>query len=329
MKNLNHIRDELRDWSESLYVEEDGCGGYRMGPDGGVNLLSTTDIAWLRYATNDLDDLEDARRSAWVSWIQERQDRRDGHYEYTDAVGEGNMHSNGHAFWHANRALGILGGEIAVFPEYLRPATTVEGLIRWFRNWEAQIAPTHHDILGLIPILANTGDRGWVDLFYRELANQQDDETGAWPKGPATNISRTFAYTCIFRATGRIPPQPEKIIDVMLSLQCEDGFWRERNHSYFSTMDAIYILVRLPGVISYNEDEAAKALRKIEKSLTAMYESEKAELARNTHSMLAVVHALGLLSEAFPDDFKFSRPWRFDWDKPELFACDLLKGQTG
>lgn len=329
MNNLDAIRDEIRDWSESLYHEQDGLGGYRSGPGRCVNLLSTTDVAWLRYATHDLDDLDDARRAAWVRWIRGRQDANDGHFEYTAAVGEGNMHSHGHAFWHANRALGILGSEIAVFPSYLRPAMTVDGLAAWFAAWRAQARRTHHDILGLVPILANTANRAWVELFYEELAGQQDSDTGTWPKGPETNISRTFACTCIFRATGRMPPQPEKIINAMLSLQCADGFWRERNHSSFSTMDAIYILVRLPQVIGYRTNEATQALAKIEKSLTAMYAAEKKTLMGNTHSMLAVVHALGLLREAFPGHFSAARPWRFDWDKPELFACELLKGQTG
>jgi hypothetical protein len=45
----------------------------------------------------------------------------------------------------------------------------------------------------------------------------------------------------------------------------------------------------------------------------------------NTHSMLAVVHAIGLLREVFPADFSSSHSWRFDWDKPELFRCELLR----
>jgi hypothetical protein len=323
MTNLDGIKAELHEWCESLGVEEGAGLGFRMGKTGKVNLLSTTDIAWLRYAMNDLQDLEPSHRDKWVKWIQKQQ-KDDGHFEYTEAVGEGNMHSNGHAFWHANRALGILGGEIRIFPKYLWPAITIAGLEKWFAAWEAQPNPTHHDVLGLIPILANTSDADWVDLFYRELARQQDPEAGTWPRGGKVNISRTFAYSAIFRATNRMPPQPEKIIDAMLRLQSDDGFWRERNHSYFSTMDAIYLLVRLPRVLGYREQEAMAALGRIKAPMVALYLRKEPGLVGNTHSMLAVTHAIGLLSEAFPRDFPCSRPWRFDWDKPELFRCELI-----
>lgn len=325
MMDLNEVRAELHDWSESLYAEDGDAGGYRMGASGRVNLLSTTDIAWLRYAVCDLDGIGPARREKWLTWIRNQQDRMDGHFAYTDAVGDGNMHSNGHAFWHASRALGILGGEIAVFPEYLREATTRPGLEAWLRRWEAQPNPTHHDILGLIPFLANTEDAGWVECFYRDLARQQDPDTGTWPRGGATNISRTFAYSAVFRATNRIPPQPEKIIDAMLRLQAEDGFWRERNHSFFSTMDAIYLLVRLPALIRFKETEARAALERIKVPMLALYYAKHTAVMGNTHSMLAVVHALGLLQEAFPEDFSSARPWRFDWDRPSLFRCELLR----
>ncbi len=324
MINLDRIGAELHDWCESLYVEEQPGGGYRMGTVGQVNLLSTTDIAWLRYATCDLEDLAPARREKWVRWIQAQQDRTDGHFAYTETVGEGNMHSRGHAFWQASRALGILGAEIEVFPEYLRSAMTRPGLKAWFAQWEAQPNRTHHDVLGLIPILANTADAEWVELFYHDLARQQDPETGTWPRDATMNISRTFAYSAVFRATARIPPQADKIIDAILGLQSEDGFWRERNHSFFSTMDAIYLLIRLPALIGHKEREARAALERIKSPMLALYQAKKDSLQGNTHSMLAVVHAIGLLREAFPAELSCARPWRFDWDKPELFRCDLL-----
>ena len=110
----------------------------------------------------------------------------------------------------------------------------------------------------------------------------------------------------------------------MLSLQSDDGIWHDRNHSYFSSMDAIYILVRLPKLVNYKEDIAVFALRKALEGMKNVYNTEKSSLMENTHAMLAVVHALGLLCEAFPDEFEYSKPWRFDWDKPALFKCKLL-----
>jgi hypothetical protein len=111
----------------------------------------------------------------------------------------------------------------------------------------------------------------------------------------------------------------------MLRLQSEDGFWRERNHSYFSTMDAIYLLTRLPRLVGHREEEAMAALKRVKAPMAALYMRKEDELFGNTHGMLAVVHAIGLLSETFPEDFPVSEPWRFDWDKPDLFRCEFLR----
>jgi len=40
--------------------------------------------------------------------------------------------------------------------------------------------------------------------------------------------------------------------------------------------------------------------------------------------MLAVTHTFGLLQEAFPNEYKSERPYRFDWDKLDLYACKVI-----
>jgi len=326
MVYLDALREEIGTWLQTLYVEENGCGGYRMGKNGKVNLLSTTDAAWILYAINNLESVNEHQKEAWAKWLLEAQDKKDGHYSYTDAVGEGNMHSNGHAFWHTNRALGILNKEISIFPEYLRSAMTVIGLNRWFQEWENQANATHHDVLGLIPLLANTKNQDWIECFYNNISFQQNQETGTWPRNTQTpNISRTFAYTVIYRAANRIPPQPQKIVNAILSLQSTDGLWHDRNHSYFSTMDSIYILVRLPNLIDYKKEKAIEALKKAFNAVTKIYNTEKDTLMENTHAMLAVAHALGLLCEVFPEKFDYSKNWQFDWENLSLFRCSLLQ----
>ena len=326
MINLDEIGKDLVKWLQTLYVEENGRGGYRMSNLKKANLLSTTDAAWLLYAMNNLEVVTEHHRKVWVQWLLDEQNKADGHYAYTDDVGKGNMHSNGHAFWHSNRALGILGSEISVFPELLRPAMSVEGLKNWFIEWGKKPNETHHDVLGLVPLLANTKNQEWIDCYFEEISKQQNPQTGTWPKNTTNvNISRTFAYSVLFRAVGRMPPQPEKIIDAMLSLQSDSGLWRDSNHSYFSSMDAVYILVRLPKLVNHKTDESVLALRKALEGFQKVYATEISFLKENTHAMLSVVHALGLLCEAFPGEFLYSKPWRFDWDKPALFQCGLLR----
>lgn len=85
------------------------------------------------------------------------------------------------------------------------------------------------------------------------------------------------------------------------------------------------LLARLPVLIGFKEREARAALERIKSPMLALYYAEHDTVMGNTHSMLAVVHAIGLLREVSPADFSSSHPWRFDWDKPELFCCELLR----
>jgi hypothetical protein len=44
--------------------------------------------------------------------------------------------------------------------------------------------------------------------------------------------------------------------------------------------------------------------------------------------VLAIVHTFGLLQEAFPDRFPSERPFRFDWDKPSMYRCDVIRREV-
>jgi len=315
--DLDAIRRGLHDWSESRWVPRGDRGGFRRTADGDAHLMSTFDMAWLRYALDDLDTIGEDMRGAWIRWIRQNQCREDGSYRYPP----GESHCDGHAFWMAVRALNILGGQLALFPKHIGPAMRgPEGLRQWFRTWERD-SFNHHDVLGIAPILAGTDDPEWIETFYDELRAQQDDATGTWPKGSTTNISRTYAYTVVFRATDRVPPQPDKIVDAMIALQHEDGSWGKG----YRSMDAVYVLVRLAPLIGHRQDDALEALRRNADWLPAMYARRKPELMNDPHEMVAVVHNFGLLAEVFPDAFHAETPWRFNWEDPALYRCDVIQ----
>lgn len=325
MLNLDLVKTTLQKWITDLYVEEKGMGSFRMGANGEVNLLSATDAAWLMYAMGTDNQFPADKKEHWIAWLKNEQSKADGSYSYTEAVGPKNMHSNGHAFWHLSRALGILHAEINEFPEYLKPLETVSGLNDWFVAWSKQENNTHHDVLGLIPMLANTNNQEWIDLFYQKITEEQDTISGTWlTPAKTTNISRTFAYNCIYAASGKIPNCAERMIDTILSLQGDDGLWHDSNHSYFSSMDSIYILSHVPAKVGYKQAEADEALTKAAKRMSEVYEQEKSQLMNNTHAMLSVVHALGLLCDAKPDMFVCTEPWHFDWDNTTLFKSSVF-----
>ena len=319
---LDTLRDKIHRWTESLW--DPVRNGFRQNDQVGVNLMSTTDVAWMRYAVND-PDLDGGHREAWIHTLQKYQDPTTGVVRYDPRDG-GLIHSNGHGLWHTVRALNILGGQLLRFPHYLRNVTTAQGLQAWFDavQWDTASPGAHHDVLGIVPLLANLDDPAWTEVFYRKIAEQQDAKTGCFPRGKM-NISRTFAYTSLHLANGRMIPRAQKIVDSLLAHQNPSGFWERRVQ--FHTMDAAYVLVRVPPLLAYRVPQSRQALSRFATSLVSLYRDKQEEIHRSTHRTLAFVHMFGLVQEAFPERFPSDRPYRFDWDKPSLYRCDVIRSE--
>ena len=96
---LDALREKIHRWTESLW--DPGKGGFPANAAIGVNLMSTTDVAWMRYAVND-PDLAGGHRDAWVRWLQQVQDPETGIVRYDPRDG-GLVHSDGHALWQTVR----------------------------------------------------------------------------------------------------------------------------------------------------------------------------------------------------------------------------------
>lgn len=313
---LDSLRTETHEWTESLWDPE--LGGFRQNAEVGANLLSTTDVAWLRYATND-PDLCSGHSAAWIAYLQNSQSPETGIISYRSA---GQGHSDGHAFWHTVRALNILGADILHFPGHQRGATTVDGLKAWFDavDWDGP-ASNHHGVLGLVPLVVSLEDPALAKTFYEKLAEQQNGTSGAWPR-PEPNISRTFAYSVLHVAVGTVPPHAACMLDTILSLQDANGFWG--NEPHFHTMDAAYLLVRIPRLIAHRQADSVRTLVRLADALLYFWGENRSRVMQNPHWALSIVHTFGLLQEAFPERFPSEWPFRFDWDRPAMYHCDVI-----
>ncbi len=320
---LDEFRESLYRWSERLW---DGArGGFRQNEQVGVNLMSTTDIAWIRHAVNE-ERRDDVQRERWIAYLRRAQDPHTGVVAY-NAPPRGHTHNDGHCLWHTVRALRLLGGELPLFPQYLQEATTPAGLKMWFaaRDWEG--TAHHHEVLGLVPVLANHNDAEWTDTFFREIETQQNSANGCWPK-TKVNVSRTFAYSVMHRGLKRIPPAAERIIDTMLAMQSPNGLWGEQ--PTFHTMDVAYLLVRLPPLVSHREADCRAALARLGRFMQRYVKEElEGVMQEGTHRMLAVAHTLGLLQEQFPDEYRSERAYQFGWDVPEQYRCAVIARRLG
>lgn len=320
---LDALHDQIHQWSLTLFDPE--SGGFRCNQEIGPNVLSTTDVVWIRYATGD-PEAGAPDRDKIVRYLQGKQDPRTGKIPH-DPGPAGQGHVDGHAFWQTVRALRILGAELSHFPAHLEPMLTPPGMDAWFAsfNWDGGAGERpgyHHEVLGLVPAVVSRADEELTEALYRNVAAQQNLKTGTWPRAK-TSISRTFAYTALHMATGRLPNLPERIVDEILRLQNDSGLW-DAQLPGFGSMDSAYLLVRLAQRIGYRQDEAVVALRKLSSTMRHIYTAEQAVLLNNTHRMVAVAHTFGLLQEAFPDEYRSERPYRFDWDKLDLYLCQVI-----
>ncbi len=71
-------------WSEGLW--DPRAGGYRQNEAVGVNLMSTTDIAWIRYAVNE-EQLDAGHREPWIRYLQRAQAPTTGVVAYNASPG--------------------------------------------------------------------------------------------------------------------------------------------------------------------------------------------------------------------------------------------------
>lgn len=317
--DLNSIRDDLIGWAKSLWHEN--AGAFRNGNGSDAHLPGSLFIAYILYAVDGLNDtgIDIAR---WTAWIRAQQNEKDGSFAFPPPIGS-SIPRKGIALWNAKRVLGILGGDLDRFPEYQREACTIDGLRDWFRGWAA-LGDSHHEILALAPIAISHPDDAWRDTFFEELDDQQHPHLGFWPKGDKPpNISRTFAYTLLHLGMNRVPSNPEGIIDTILSLQSGDGLWQ--GGTGFSTMDAIYLLSRLPRRTGHREPDAKAALSKTADRVIPIFHDLDAQDRSDTHRFTAPVLALALLSQALPDRFTSSQVWRFAWEDPTFWKSGTIE----
>ena len=319
---LDVLRECVHAWSVSLFDPE--AGGFRQNADIGVNIMSSTDMVWMRYATHDADPGAPDREKL-IAYIEGAQDPETGMVRHA-AGRAGQNHCDAHAFWQTVRALNILGGRLKHFPHHLRPLVTPEGLEAWFDgiDWDSRAHSNHHEVLGIVPLLVSLNDPEWGRVFYAKIVEQQNPKTGSWPR-PHTNISRTYAYTVIHVASDMLPPYPERMIDTVLDLQEPSGFWDD-DPPGFHTMDCAFLLARVPSRIGYREQDARDALGRLSHALRATFARRQVDFyAQNPHKMLALTHTFGLLQETFPEEYPSNPSYRFNWEDTRVYVCDVIR----
>jgi hypothetical protein len=320
---LDRFRRALGPWAAALWDE--AAGGFRQSEAIGANVLASSDVVWIRHAVGDPDlGAPDADRL--VAFLQGAQDPRSGEVAHDPGPG-GQAHSGGHACWQVGRALHLLGADWRTCPAALRGLGSAAALEAWFdaRQWHSGAAGHHHEVLGVVPLVASAGDPARVEMLLRKVAEQRDPQRGTWPRrAPILDVSRTFAYTALHLAAGRLPEHAGRIVDAILDAQGGNGLWDpERPH--FHTMDAAFLLVRLPPRLDHRRGDALAALRRLAAATREALGRGREAYASNPHAVLALTHTLGLLQEAFPDQHPSSPAYRFEWEVLGQYASAAIR----
>jgi hypothetical protein len=307
---LDAFREASQAWSLELY--DPGAGGFREKPGAPADLLTTADMVWLRYACHVQDDDLGAPDAGGI-------------IAFLDAP---LAEQSGHKLWMAARALRILGGEPGRAPARYDGIMNAEAFAAHVHREFALKEEHHHEMLGLLPLIVSSGDPRFLEAALKAMADSQGLH-GRWPRDATRpfNWSRTFAYTSLHLAAGRLPPQPQKILDLMeRELACADKIMVSPLGSYHH-MDALFVLVRLPAAMRHERTQEIRD--KIRRGLPAFrreFLEKQDRLADSPHGgMLACAHILGLLQEAAPGELPSQRPFRFDWDRLDLYECAVLK----
>jgi len=327
--DMDFLREQTITRLKNLWQPQYDGGGYRHSENGYVSIMGTSDAAWIFRMLHADDEIALHGKEA-ADWLI-AQAKPDGsfHHDYPSVNSKSYRHSDGHAFWMLMRALNIYGKQLPFFPEYLKPLINPSALDAWFGavDWQSPQS-NHHNILGLIPLLCSVPNPAWGEVFFRNLASQQDSETCTWCDNHdhITNVSRTFAYTCMFMAAGKLPPNPDRLMDTILKFQRDSGIWERRSDTpEFHTMDASFILIRLGNAISYPLVPRVNALSKTVAAMNTYFASRPVTRIHGTHLLEANLHTVGLLQEILPECYQTSMPWSFDWDNAGLYRSAAME----
>lgn len=317
--HLEPIRDHLIEWARTLWL--DNVGAFRNGDGTEPHLPGSLFISYILYSCDGLDAVG-VDHERWIDWIRAQQSKEDGSFSFPPPIGS-SIPRNGIALWNAKRTLGLLGSDLKYFPEYQREAMSADGLRDWFRGWES-LGDSHHEVLALAPTLASHPDDAWRGAYFAELASQQHPALGYWPCGDKPpNISRTFAYSLVHLGMGRLPPQPERIIDAMIDLQDDTGLWH--GGKGFSTMDAVYLLLRLSEATGWRREDARGSLDRTADRLISYFDDLDSQNRSDTHRLAAPVQTLALLSQALPERFESSHQWQFAWERSDFWESETIR----
>lgn len=320
--DLSLKRLELLELFESRKDKEGPHGCYRWLPGSRTNLYASLDTA-IAFAVMGIDSstLEDQRRLGWIDHINSYIDdyRYDGTYK--DVIPR---HSPSHANGMVIGALGYLRGKQPLPVEFYKQFNTLEKIVKRLENIDWPCQWTSGFWGG--PMMYSTSHsctKEWIDTVIDWLNENLDPETGMWRKNtiPENKYQPLGGFVHIYpiyELHGKVFPYPDQVIDSVLALQNEHGFWFEGDSFSYLDMDALYAYAAMLRLSDYRKAEVRESVMKYYTYLEHILEDQNAYAKITTHGLLCLASTYGLLYQLLPDVFTDSIKWS------DIFSCRLL-----
>ncbi len=316
--DLDKLREVIREWYTELHEPGKPYGAYRLTKDKPADMYASADMAWSRWAMNDLQ-LTKKQRAEWIDFIQDQQNPN-GSYNHITG------HCKTHAFCHATGALNMLGGKQRYAPKFLDKYRNVEGIdewldrIDWVHQWGAS-----HDIWGAgVPLACSPQTpQEWRDKLFAWLDREASPKTGFWRKGvkPVSKlefVGGAFHIWPIYAGRGRMIPYPKKVVDHILTLQRKSGSFDGVFH--YGGMDCVWALVYVTENLPYKRETIKKALARNADGIMELYNERPHRFFIDAHGMESRILTIAMLQQALPEKFKSAKPWRNPWHKCDNFV---------
>ena len=331
--DLATVRPSINNYFELLRFQNQPYGVYRMTPSSGTaSNYATLDAAISRtiMGENFQTSLTAQQRTEWIGHIQSFA-RPDG--TYSDTYGHNQLHANGMTI----SGLGPLGGKqqypagplYAPFDTVAEATVYLDTQINWSNQWGES-----HKFWGGLDMFSHSSaaPTGWTDAVFTWLDAGVDPVTG-WFKNPSSNTNGLGGGAHIwpiYEQFGHAFPQPERVIDTVLSMQNAAGNFAGAGFGSYMNLDALYALRfmrdQAPGYRTAEINSAVELHGQwMKNGLSAFLGGNPA-----AHPVLAVAGDFGLLNQLAPTLFPDSTGahWSDIFTDPKLYQTAAVETFT-
>jgi hypothetical protein len=325
--DFTQFEEELYPEWESMFRIGGGTGEFSYVKGGKPCPYGTLDVIFCRAIMNRLT-LTEKEKNDWASYINSFQQKDTGWYKKTYTL----THFREHTTAYAVAGLHLIDRKPAYdFIWQDRLLSSEKERQRWINKIPWSLSwPASHIVSGIPAIMAmlGNGTDEFFNWYFAWLDKEVNPATGYWSRGLGHRLGlikkvskhemgSAFHMYYVYEYMNRKWPYPEKIVDMTLRLQHENGLW-DRDVTYCIDLDGVYSLLRSSrNAGGYRTDDVKDAcIRYLERAEKILNDREFFySRYTNTHILPGALCAVAECAKFYPELVRTSRPWFETLDK--------------